>query len=111
MNSDIVKELEVKAGVLQQFIHEKSSYEVELKQDMQRLDKMKETNEDERDIAEQEDMMREAKNMIFETMRRLEVAYDDLKTFHDKVQQELSEIPSFLAAQEVLLSAQNILNH
>lgn len=56
------------------------------------------------DVRKQEELLRESLMMISDCQRRLTVAYDDLKNIVDN-EEDLKELPEYIAAQSVLEAA------
>ena len=108
-NQKVIKQLEIKTGVVKRLIRERSSYEEEVVIEKDRLSRMKSSGKEEADLRLQSEVIRETEAMVPDTHRRLTIAYDDLKKYLDK-SSNLSETKAYIAAQEMLSEASKALN-
>lgn len=97
---DLPKQLRIKTQTCKRVKREYQSYEVEAKQNDERIQKMRNDNRDPYDIRKQEEVLQESYMMIPESRGRLALCYEDLEAFmahHSDMTGELVE-----EAQKVL---------
>lgn len=99
-----IKTLKIKTGVVKRLTKEKTVYEKEAEQQRTRVAKLKEDKKDEYDIRKQEEVLQECLMMVPDCMRRLGVAYEELKKIVD-TELDLKEKEEYKTAVEVLAEA------
>lgn len=99
-----VRQIKIKTGVVKRLTKEKMSYEKESKQQEEKIEKMKADGKDEYDIKKQIEVLGECKLMIPDSLKRLNVAYEELTKLLEK-EEDLKETEEYKAAQTVLQEA------
>ncbi|GFX88707.1 tubulin-specific chaperone A [Trichonephila clavipes] len=96
-----VKQIKIKTGVVKRLAKEKSMYEKEAVKEKAKLEKMQASGEDSYLIRKQEEVIKESVMMVPDTMKRYQVAFNELQEILDN-EQELAESEEYQAAVEVL---------
>lgn len=113
MSNPNLRELKIKTGVLKRLIKEKTAYEIEVDQQKQRLEKLRNEGGESHVLKRNEEILQETLVMIPDSHRRLVKAFEDLNECLIR-DAELKQTPDYEAAMEALQSAQqkilNIMN-
>ncbi|KAF8793818.1 Tubulin-specific chaperone A like protein [Argiope bruennichi] len=96
-----IKQIKIKTGVVKRLAKEKLMYEKEAEKEKTKLEKMQATGEDDYLIRKQEEVIKESLMMVPNTMKRYQMAYNELQEILDN-EQELAETEEYQAAAEVL---------
>jgi len=96
-----IKQIKIKTGVVKRLAKEKVMYEKEAEKEKAKLEKMKASGDDSYMIRKQEEVIKESMEMIPDTGKRFQVAYNELKDILDN-EVELSEKEEYQAAVEIL---------
>jgi len=99
-----LRTLKIKSGIVKRLAKEVIAYEKETVQEQARLQKMKDNNEDEYNIKQQEKVLQESQMMIPDCRKRLQTAYEELKEILDS-EKDLEESEDFKSASTILESA------
>uniref|UniRef100_A0A0B7AZ25 Tubulin-specific chaperone A n=1 Tax=Arion vulgaris TaxID=1028688 RepID=A0A0B7AZ25_9EUPU len=102
------KTLKIKTGVVRRLTKEKASYEVEVVQLEERLEKMKADGKDEHDIKKQYEVLQESRCMVPDTLKRLKKAAAELNDLLEK-ENDLAESEEYIDAKRVLEIAEPLL--
>lgn len=103
-----VRQMKIKTGVVKRLAKEKLSYEKETIQQEERIEKMKADGKDEYDIRKQEEVLGECKVMIPDSLKRLNVAHEELTKLLEK-EEDLKDSEEYKAAQTVLEDAKTVM--
>lgn len=103
-----VRQIKIKTGVVKRLAKEKLSYEKETIQQEERIEKMKADGKDEYDIRKQEEVLGECKVMIPDSLKRLNVAHEDLTKLLEK-EEDLKDSEEYKAAQTALEDAKTVM--
>lgn len=103
-----VRQMKIKTGVVKRLAKEKLSYEKETIQQEERIEKMKADGKDEYDIRKQEEVLDECKVMIPDSLKRLNVAHEELTKLLEK-EEDLKDSEEYKAAQTVLEDAKTVM--
>ncbi|KFM77496.1 Tubulin-specific chaperone A, partial [Stegodyphus mimosarum] len=95
------KQIRIKTGVVKRLAKEKLMYEKEAEKEKAKLEKMKASGEDSYMIRKQEEVIKESIMMIPDTVKRYQVAHNELQEILDN-ELELAESEEYQAALEVL---------
>ncbi|GFS87839.1 tubulin-specific chaperone A [Nephila pilipes] len=96
-----IKQIKIKTGVVKRLAKEKLMYEKEAVKEKAKLEKMQASGGDSYLIRKQEEVIKESVMMVPDTMKRYQVAYNELQEILDN-EQELAESEEYQAAVEVL---------
>ncbi|GFQ74297.1 tubulin-specific chaperone A [Trichonephila clavata] len=96
-----IKQIKIKTGVVKRLAKEKLMYEKEADKEKAKLEKMQASGEDSYLIRKQEEVIKESVMMVPDTMKRYQVAFNELQEILDN-EQELAESEEYQAAVEVL---------
>ncbi|GFY42932.1 tubulin-specific chaperone A [Trichonephila inaurata madagascariensis] len=96
-----IKQIKIKTGVVKRLAKEKLMYEKEAVKEKAKLEKMQASGEDSYLIRKQEEVIKESVMMVPDTMKRYQVAFNELQEILDN-EQELAESEEYQAALEVL---------
>nr|XP_042899123.1 tubulin-specific chaperone A [Parasteatoda tepidariorum] len=107
MSDPRLKQIRIKTGVVKRLAKEKVMYEKEALKEKEKLEKMQASGEDSYLIRKQEEVMKESRMMIPDTIKRYQVAYQELQEMLEN-DVELSEEEVYQAAAEVLKESSNI---
>ena len=79
------RKLYIKSGMVRRLTREYSAYENEVRTQKDKILKMQDSAPEEHVLRKQEEILQESINMLPDTRRRLQVAYDGLKDFMKSV--------------------------
>lgn len=96
-----IKQLRIKTGILKRCCKEKISYEKEADQIQDKIKKMQDEGQDVYYIKKQDVLLQETQSVILDCQKRLNTAYQDLKTLVD-AESELEEAEEYVAAKTVI---------
>ena len=96
-----IKQIKIKTGVVKRLAKEKVMYEKEAQKEKAKLEKMQASGDDSYMIRKQEEVIKESMFMIPDTLKRFQVAHNELKEILDN-EVELAESEEYQAAAEVL---------
>ncbi|CAL1289495.1 unnamed protein product [Larinioides sclopetarius] len=97
-----IKQIKIKTGVVKRLAKEKLMYEKEADKEKAKLEKMQASGDaDAYIIRKQEEVIKESLMMVPDTMKRYQMAYNELQEILDN-EQELAETEEYQAAAEVL---------
>jgi len=99
-----LRTLKIKSGIVKRLAKEVTAYEKETVQEQERLQKMKDKDEDEYNIRQQEKVLQESQMMIPDCRKRLQTAYDELKEILES-EKDLEESEDFQTASTILQGA------
>lgn len=103
MSDKVLNNLRIKTGVVRRLNKEMQSYEKEVERELQRLEKMKATGEDEYRTRKQEEVIQETRNMVPSCRVQLQKACSELKNLVGEAHQEHAETEIFKNANEMLM--------
>ncbi|XP_062468340.1 tubulin-specific chaperone A [Pezoporus occidentalis] len=98
-----LKQIRIKIGVVRRLAKEKVMYENEVKQQEEKIKKMKAEASDDYGIKKQIELLQESQMMIPDCQRRLEAAHADLTQLLEK-EKELEEAEEYKEALSILES-------
>ncbi|XP_061200257.1 tubulin-specific chaperone A [Neopsephotus bourkii] len=98
-----LKQIRIKTGVVRRLAKEKVMYENEVKQQEEKIKKMKAEAADDYGIKKQIELLQESQMMIPDCQRRLEAAHADLTQLLEK-EKELEEAEEYKEALSILAS-------
>ncbi|XP_065060145.1 tubulin-specific chaperone A-like [Rhopilema esculentum] len=96
-----IRQIKIKTGVVKRLGKEKGLYGKEVKEQEEKIEKMKAEQKDEYDIKKQIEVLNESRRMIPDCTKRLRTAHNELSQLLEK-EQDLAETEEFIAAKEVL---------
>jgi len=105
--ADMKRSLKIKTGTLGRLGKEVVGYKKELLEQEQRIEKMRAESKDEYDIKKQQEVLQETRDIIPDSVRRLESARNDLKEHMDLIKTsspELVESQEWKDAETALLT-------
>ncbi|KAK0543132.1 hypothetical protein OC845_006281, partial [Tilletia horrida] len=79
MSANILRQLKIKTGVVSRLIKEETSYEKEAEKQEAHIQSLIQKGEDEWTINKQKQVLKESRDMIPDTTRRLTAAVSDLE--------------------------------
>lgn len=89
--SDVGKDLKIKVGIVRRLTKEVKSYQKELVEQQDKIEKMKADGKDIYDIRKQEECLAETQMMIPDSNNRCEESLQNLKRFLDEKENEIVE--------------------
>jgi len=101
--------LKIKTGVVRRLLKDKSSYEKEASDQEKKIESFRQEGKDEYFMKQQVNSLKETQLMIPDVQRRLQVAYDDLKSVTSDGDEGVSESEEYKAAVQVLKEAEVML--
>ncbi|XP_075447187.1 tubulin-specific chaperone A [Ascaphus truei] len=96
-----VRQIKIKTGVVKRLAKEKLMYEIEAKQQENKVEKMKSDGGDEYVIKKQIEVLQESRMMIPDCHRRLEAAHTDLTQLLEN-EPDLEEAQEYKEARAML---------
>ncbi|XP_030368100.1 tubulin-specific chaperone A [Strigops habroptila] len=98
-----LRQIKIKTGVVRRLAKEKVMYENEVKQQEEKIEKMKAEASDDYGIKKQIELLQESQMMIPDCQRRLEAAHADLTQLLEN-EKELEETEEYKEARSILES-------
>ncbi|XP_008552838.1 tubulin-specific chaperone A [Microplitis demolitor] len=105
MSDPRLRTLKIKTGVVKRLAKEKQTYEKELIQQQERVEKFKQEGKDQHDIKKQEEVLQESLMMVPDCQRRLMKAHEELKSILES-EQDLKETEIYIEAEKVVAEAE-----
>ncbi|XP_060699563.1 tubulin-specific chaperone A [Hemiscyllium ocellatum] len=95
------RQIKIKIGVVKRLAKEKLMYEKEVKQQEEKVEKMKVDGNDQYMVKKQMEVLQESRMMIPDCQRRLETAYSDLAQLLES-EKELEDTEEYKEAQATI---------
>ncbi|XP_026463787.1 tubulin-specific chaperone A-like [Ctenocephalides felis] len=100
-----LRQIKIQTGIVKRLTKEADCYEKEAEQQKKRVISYKDQGKGEYEIRKQEEVLQEALMMVPDCRRRLQKAYEGLKSILD-TEKDLVETEEFKSAEQFLLDAQ-----